>query len=436
MNPDEDIEETDAVKVSIKEIDAARRSLDVEVPASLVAGDYEKACRAYARKLKVAGFRKGKVPLEIIKQRFGKEIEQETVERTIDHALQGAIADARPAPLRLPVLKEYKYSRGEPLTFRAEYEVRPKIEVKGVDDIRVTVPEPEVTDRMIGETLEELRERAARFEPVTDRGVNPGDHVVMDVTGEDKAGKRRLFHRENVMVEIGSGGPHPELTDPLRGMKVAEKRGFDLDYPPDHSQGGLAGKKVSYTVSLREIKTKILPDLDDEFARDLGGFDTLEELRSKVTQDLIARERQRLRGEARRQVIDQLLERNPDIAVPDVLVQEEMDRRVEEVARGLALQGMDPRVHNVDWDEIRRKQRDPAVRSVGAAMLLDAIGEERKIALEDDDLGRAIAQQAERRRQTPEALRAQLSKDGRLEMLEKRLLREKILDFLLAASNT
>lgn len=437
MNPGKTVKEA-ILEVEIKEISSARRSIDVMVPADQVAAEYDKACRKYARSLKVPGFRKGKVPPHIIRQRFGHEIEQETVEQAIDDALRRAIKENDLKPLRMPTLKTYSYEHGKPLTFTSEFDVRPKVVIKGVDTIKVTETRPAVTDKMISEALESLRERSARFDPVEGRGVAPGDHILMNVKGrtQGREDEGDTFSRDDLLIEIGSGGPHPELSDPLRDAMPDETREFDIQYPEDHPAPDFAGKKITYTVTVREIKTKVFPDLDDEFARDLGSFDTLEALKTKVSEDLMARERRRGREEARGKVVDELLEINSEVEVPASLMDEEVDRRVEDFARGLALQGMDPRTQAVDWDDIRQKQREPAMRAVRATILLDAIAEEKKISIEPDALDRAIAVEAKRRRESPESLRAQLTKDGRLEGLSRQLVRERVLDNILATANT
>jgi len=436
MSPDGQVKETAGIKVSVSDVTGAKKSVTVEVPASQVAAEYDSQCRKYARNLKVPGFRQGKVPPHIIRQRYGRELEQEAVEHVIEHTLSQAVSEQKLQPLRAPVLKDYKYQKGEPLTFTAEFEVRPKVSPAGVDGLKVKLEQPVVTDAMVSETLTSLRERAARYDPVEGRGVEPGDFVVMDVSGKFAPGEGEDFARENLMIETGSGGPHPELTDDIRGMTPGETREFAIGYPADHQASELAGKRVDYKVTAREIKKKTLPELDDEFARDLGKFETLEELKTRVTEDLTERERRRARDAARSEIVEQLLKANPEVPVPDVMVDEEVDRRVDDFVRTMIMQGMDPRRHQIDWDDIREKQRDPATRSARAMILLDAIAEEKEITLEPEALDRAIAHEAGARRQTPEAFRAKLTKDGRLESLRQQLLREKVLDFLVSASNT
>jgi trigger factor len=436
MSTDGTAGESAELKVSISEITPARKSLTVEVPAGEVAEEFDKACRKYLKTLKVPGFRPGKVPLHIIKQRFGKEIQQETVESVIELTMKRAVKEAQLTPLRAPVLKEYSYNEGKSLSFTAEFDVRPKVTVVGHRDIQVRLTEPGVTDKMVAEALDTMRERAARFDPVDDRGIRPGDHALLDIEVKFAAGEGQDFKRGNLLIEIGSGGPHPELSDGLRDARPGETREFSIAYPAQHPNSDLAGRRVTYMVVVREIKQKLLPDLDDDFARDLGKFSNLEELKARVVQDLMARERRRARDEVRAEILTQLLRSNPDVAIPDALVDEEVDDRLGEIARTMALQGMDPQRAGVDWDDIREKQRESAAKNVRAMILLDAVAEQEKISLDPEALDKAVSEEAERRRQTPEAFRAKLAKDGRLQRLEQQLLREKVLDFLLTAANT
>jgi trigger factor len=236
-------------------------------------------------------------------------------------------------------------------------------------------------------------------------------------------------------MEIGSGGPQPEMTDELRDMKPGESRTFTINYPKGHASKEMAGRRVAYTVALREIKEKVLPDMNDELAADLGDFTSLADLRQHVEKDLLARETRRTQDEARGELIDALLKRNPDVPAPDAMVEEELDRRLDTMARAMALQGLDPREARVDWGQMRERQREAAARGVRAVILLDAIAEEEKISLEPEALHKALSDEAARRKQTVEALKGRLAKEGRLERLERELLREKVLDFLLVTAN-
>ncbi len=422
------------MKVAVNELSPCRRSLSVEVPPGVVNAEFEKALRSFSNRVRLDGFRKGKVPRQILQQRFGKEIEQEVIEKLIQDHSASALKEKNLRPLQTPVLKDYKFARETGLSFVAEFEVRPEITATGYKDVRVPRQEVQVPEIGLLKALDELRERRARYEGVEGRGVEPGDYVLAEIRGEFEPGQGEPLSQPDAFFEIGSAGPHPELTDELRGMQPAEERKFGVKYPEDHPAERLAGKRVVFTVKLKEIKNKRLPDLDDEFARELGA-EKLEELRTRVHGDLLEAARAREKAAARRKALDQLLEANPSVDVPEALVEDQIEGTLGEIARSMAAQGMDPRHANVDWDEVRKEQREPAIRSVKAGLILDAIAKQEKIEVSPEELDRALEKEARHRRQSVVALRPAWEKDGRLDALKRQLTREKSLDFVLSASN-
>ena len=423
------------MKVSVTETSACRRSLSVDLPVEVVEAEIEKTCREFTRKVRIDGFRQGKIPRHVLEQRFGKEIEQEVVEHLIHSCSATALDEAGLHPLHTPILKDYKFGRKTGLSFVTEFEVRPKIAISGYRGLKVKREQVELKEVDVLKALDTLRERHARYEGVEGRGLEPGDHALMNVEGSFEPGAGEPLSRQDVLVEIGSAGPHPEFTDEVRGMTPGEGRTFGVNYPQDHPSGEVAGKRVVYTVRLKEIKIKRLPDLDDEFARELGSFDSLAALREKVREDLLEGAKARERDEARRQLLDQLVDANSSMDLPDALVDDQIEGYIEDVMRSMIAQGIDPRQANVDWDAMRREQRDPARRSVRAMLILDAIAEQESLKTDDAELNEAIEKEAARRRQSASALRARWEKDGRVDALKRQILREKVLDFLLGSAN-
>jgi trigger factor len=422
------------MKASISELSACKRSLSVEVPPAVVDEEFDRVLRSFAARVSLDGFRKGKVPRQIVQQRYGKEIEQEVVEKLIREQSLAALKDRDLRPLATPVLKDYKYARESGLTFTAEFEVRPEITAVGYKEITVARREVQVGEIDVHTALDELRERRARFEGVEGRGLEAGDYVLADIQGTFEPGQGEPISQPEAFFEAGASGPHPELTEEIMGMKPGDERTFGVRFPKDHPAERLAGKRVVFGFTLKEIKSKRLPELNDDFAKEVGA-ETLDELRGKIREDLLSAARARERGEARKQALEQLLLANPDVDVPETLVDDRVEGTLEEIARSMAAQGMDPRQANVDWDEIRREQRDPARRSVISALLLDAIAKQESISATDEEVARALEHEAKHRRQSPTALRAAWESDGRLDALKRQLAREKSLDLVLGASN-
>ena len=422
------------MKHTVTEPSACKRSLAVEVPPEVVEAEYDKACREFGRKVRLDGFRKGKVPRHILETRFGKEIEQEVVEHLIHDSTQTAIDDAGLSPLHTPVLKDYKFERGKGLSFTTEFEVRPKVTAHGYRGLKIERKPVEVNEVDVLGALDDLRERRARYEGVEDRGVAPGDWILADVSGTVDGAEGEAFSKEDAFFEVGSAGPHPEMSDEIRDMRPGTERTFGVKYPQDHPSSEVAGKRIVYRVKLKEIKTKRLPEIGDEFAREVGPFGSLEELRRKVQEDLQELAASREKSEARRQVFERILEANPDIEVPDTLVDDSVEGFVEEMVHSMVAQGVDPRTARVDWEEMRRRQRDPARRSVRGMLLLDAIAEQEKISVDPADFDAAVDRDAARRGVAPDVLRAKWQKEGRIDALKRQILREKVLDFLLSSS--
>lgn len=423
------------MKVSVTDLSSCRRSLSVEVPPSMIDAEYEKAYKTYSRKISIAGFRQGKVPKHIVAQRFGKEIEQDVVESLIRSCSVSAIKEKGLRPLHSPVLKDYKFDRGSGLTFVAEFEVKPELDPRGYKEIKVERRSVVVTDADVDKALEDLQERRARFEGVEGRGVEQGDFILAEVNGEFPNSEEEPLSQPEAFFEVGSNGPHPEFTDELRGMRPGEEKTFGISYPQDHPSDLLKGRRVVFSVKLKEIKTRHLPDLDDDFAKDVGVGTTLEELKARVRKDLTDGARGHERSEARRKAVDELVEANSGLEVPESMVDDQVEGYVEDLLHRLRSQGIDPSTAGVDLDRMRSEQRDPARKSVRAALLLDAIAHRESLEISDQELDEALNREAERTRQPAEALRARWKKEGRLDALKRHLLREKVLDLILGASN-
>ncbi len=401
----------------------------------MIDAEYEKAFRSYASRIRIPGFRQGKIPRHILVQRFGREIEQDVVETLIRDCSLTAIREKGLEPLHAPVLKDYRFERGTGLTFVAEFEVRPDLDVADYKDIRVERAAVEVTDADVAKAIDDLRLRLARYEAVEGRGVAQGDFILAEVHGAFEEGRGDPITQSDAFFQVGSAGPHPEFTDEVKGMQPGEERTFSVRYPADHPSPRLAGRKVDFRVKVREIKAQSLPDLDDDFAREAGAGTTLEELRAKVKDDLTRVARSKERGEAVRKLLDQLLAANPGASAPDAMVDEQVEGYVEDFLRALQAQGVDPAAAGVDLDRLRAEQREPARRSVIAGLLIDAIARKESLEVGAAELDEAIEREARQRRQSAGALRARWEKEGRLNVLIRHLLREKVLDLLLGAAN-
>ena len=423
------------MKAAITELSETRRRLDVEIPAPDVDAAIGRLAETYRRRAKVPGFRPGKVPVHIARKRFKDDILHDVAHDLVPGAVDEALRDQAVTPIDTPDVREVSIDDGHPLTFHALFEVMPSIE--GLDYGALTLrrtpvtPDTDATARAV----EELRRRAGRLEPVTNRGVDTRDSITLDLTRRGVSGPEGAEAPEDrhkdASIELGATANPPGFDAELTGLQVGESKAFELSYPADHEQTELAGTRVAYTVVVKSIHRRVLPDLDDEFARSVGKFDTLEELRTRVASGLQHDAATEADRGVRRDLIAQLAAR-VTVETPEALVDREIGRRLEQVATLLAQQRVDPRTAPIDWEALRDEQRAPALETVRGSMVLDEVARCEALTISDDDVERELTRYAERLGRTPAAVRAQLEKDDGIARLSEGLRREKAIDFLLA----
>jgi trigger factor len=295
-----------------------------------------------------------------------------------------------------------------------------------------------VTDAAVEEALTGLRDRSARYEPVEGRGVERADSVLMDLirtaeadASEGEGGGRKSDTHEDVTVDIGAAANPPGFDDELMGLEAGAHKTFDIRYPADYAIAELAGKTVSYDVTVKAVRKRIVPALDDEFAKDVGDFASLDALRARVREDLEHEARHEADREVRAGLMKQLATRVA-FDVPQALVEREIDRRVEEFVRRLIDQQVDPMKTNINWEDFRERQRDAAAEAVRGALVLDEVARREAVTVSNDEVEAEIARYAERTGRTPAAVRARLDKEGGIGRLYNGLRRERTIDFLLA----
>jgi len=425
------------MKAAITELSETRRRLDVEVPAPEVDATIGRLAEQYRRRAKVPGFRPGKVPVHVVRQRFKDDILRDAARDIVPRAIDDAMREQAVAPIETPDVQEVSIDEGQPLTFHALFEIMPSIKELDYDAMTLrrtsATPDTNANDR----ALEEIRRRASRLEPVTDRGVEPGDAVTLDMTrrgvsGPEKAASPSPEDRhENVSIELGAEANPPGFDAELRGLHVGQAKTFELSYQADHEQSEVAGTQVAYDVVVKALHRRLLPDLDDEFARSVGDFDTLEALKTRIASDLQREAAAEANRGVRRDLITQLGAR-VTVEVPAALVNREVERRLEQVAARLTQQRVDPRTAAIDWDALRDEQREPALEMVRGSMALDEVARRESLTVSDADVEQELTRYAERLERTPAMVRAQLEKDDGLGRLSEGLRREKAIDFLLS----
>jgi trigger factor len=415
------------MKSEIVDVNETRRDLTVEVPSTVVDEAIGRAAARIGRAAKIPGFRPGKVPATVVRQRFKGEIMQDVAETLISRAVGDALTERGVEPIATPDIKDLVLEEGKPLTFKASFDVVPSFDPGDLTTIEATQPATTIADEVVNQSLERLRERAARFEAVESGLVDAGHTVVISLErqGTDKDGKKGETEKhEQVSIELGAPSNPPGFDAEMLGMAPGTTKSFTITYPADYTIAELAGGTVDYTVTLKEIKKRVVPPLDDELAKDLGEFDSLDALRTRVREDLEHEAMHAAERQLRQDLLKQLAARVP-FAVPETLVEREIDRRLEDFARRLMEQRIDPRQANIDWNAFREGQRAPATEAVGSAIVLDEIAKRDNVTVTDEDIDVELQRYAEQTGHSVPSIKARLQKDGELGRLAAGLRREK-----------
>jgi trigger factor len=415
------------MKSEIVDVNETRRDLTIEVPSTVVDEAISHAAAKLGKQAKIPGFRPGKVPTNVIRQRFKPQIMQDVAEHLVAKAVGDALVEKGVEPIATPDIQDLVLEEGKPLTFKASFDVVPSFDPGDLTTIEASQVSAAVEDEVVNQSLERLRERNARYEAVETGVVEAGHTVVvaLERQGTDKDGKVGDTEKhEQVSIELGAPSNPPGFDAEMIGMSTGTTKQFTITYPDDYTIAELAGGTVAYTVTLKEIKKRVVPALDDELAKDLGEFDSLDALRTRVRADLEHEAMHAAERQARQDVLKQLAARVP-FPVPASLVEREIDRRLEDFARRLMDQRIDPRQANIDWNAFREGQRAPATEAVGSAIVLDEIVKRDQITVTDEDVDAELQRYADQTGHSVASIKARLQKDGELGRVAAGLRREK-----------
>jgi len=409
---------------------ATKREIQVEIPIEDVNRQTDSLIQKYQKAARIPGFRRGHVPASIIRQRFSEEIKTDMVEALIPRFFRQEAERLSLHPVSQPRVTDLHLHDGEPLRFKAAFEVLPEIKLQGYKELRADKPEIAVSEADVEQALTDLRERHASFNPVEGRALADGDFAQVSLDGTPKSGEGQPVHMDEVLVEIAGQNTMPEFTEHLRATNAGDERTFDVNYPEDTQDKRLAGKTFSYAVKVQAIKQKSLPELNDEFAKKLGEFQTMDDVRKAIREQMEAERKHEAEHAAKEKLVGELIQGN-DFEVPDSLIEQQIDIRLERGLRALAAQGLTAeQMKKMDLNRLRAGQREQAIHDVKAALLLERVAEEENVQVGDDELNRELEALAKQSKQTSEAVRARLTRDGGLDRIRTRIRNEKTLEFL------
>ncbi len=415
------------------------REIEVEADADEVSQAFRRVVKRYQKLARIPGFRAGKVPESLVRSKFAKDIRQEVLEGLVSERFRKAITERNLRPVSEPQLIDLQLVEGQPLRFKAAFEVAPEFDITGYDSIAVTKPEVALTDEEFAAELDRVLDGHATVEPVEeDRALVDGDWAEIGFTGEvrdlaqtvteegvENASKTEPITGEDVLVEIGGKNTLPAFNEALRGAKPGQELKFEVDYPADFGDRRLAGQTVSYDVTVKGIKRKTYPERDAEFAKQLGNYESWEEFETKLREYAADRKKHALETGAKDKMLDGLIARF-QFPVPEAFVQQQIEARLDRGLRALAQQGMTvEEMRKLDFGRLRAAQRDQAINEVKASMILDRIAEAENVTVSDEDIERELLLHSIQTREPLNALRERMQKEGALERMREQMRREK-----------
>jgi trigger factor len=428
------------INVEVTDISSCQKDLVIEAPAEVVQDAFNTVYKELSRHAQIPGFRPGKAPLSILKQRYRREAQEEVTKRLLPQFIAQALQERDLRLVSEPKITEFRLEEGQPLRLKATVEVYPKIEVGTYTGLRVQKEVKMVTEADVDRLLERLRERHVELIPVEERAAALGDvaTVKLSATVVSSAGapETTLDASQEEMVDIELGGQEvlPEFTDTLTGTNLGETRVVEVAYPENYQASDLAGKRLRYTATLETLRVKQLPELDDEFVKTVGEeFETLAEYRQELKRRLQRAVEEEAEEGLREQVLQQLVDQHR-FEPPPTLVRQQLERRLKNLIQSLAEHGADLRSDQIDWKAIAAEGRESVIRDVRAALILQTIAERESIQVTDTEVNAEIARLAAGLRQSPLELKSRLTKGGALDTIKSELRNRKALDVVVKAA--
>jgi trigger factor len=415
------------MKVAVEELEACKRRLQVEAPQDLVQKAWEEAYGRVSRQARLPGFRKGHVPRNLVKLHFADEVRREVAQRLIPQVYRQALAETKLHPVEDPDFHEVTLEEGAPLKFTAVVEIKPAITVGDYQGVTVKHSPAGVSDEDLQKTLEHLREQHAEFRSV-ERAADVGDLVIVDYTLTPEGMEPRS--EQGYAFLVGSQAVLPEIDEAVIGLAAGGERETRVRFPDDHRREDLRGKSGVAKVRVVEVKEKSLPPLDDDFAKTLGTYATLDELKTAVKRELEAQRERENRRDMEEKVVDALLATH-DFQVPEAMVLRQVTHLIEHARERLRRQGVDPDQIKWDYDKLAEELRPSALRAVRRALLLEAIAEKEGVTPSDQEVEAEVEKIAQASQRPAPAIRRLMERSGDLAALRVSLREARTLNFLI-----
>ena len=408
-------------------VEGCKHSLEISVPVETVDTETERVVSSFQHRARLPGFRPGKAPAGLVRKQFEGDIRQQVIENLVPKFLDEELQKHDLKIVGTPDISDVHFHRGEPLRFKAEFEVFPDIELKEYQNLAVVYQDPQITDEDIAKRIEEIRDQKADYSNVDPRPVQDGDYAVVSL--ESLSGTEQPVKQDEMMLHVGAEDTLPAFTENLRGMSPGEEKDFEVTYPEDYGQPKLAGHTIRFHVVVKGIRKKELPEVNDEFAKDLGDFRTVDELREALRKTLFGQREQEAQRAAKDKLVEKLVDAH-EFPIPEAFIDRQVRNRIEQTLHSLAQEGIDASKIQLDWQKLKAAQRDKALREVKASLLLSRIAERETINATRDEVDKEVERLARQQREPFAAVRMRFEKDGTLGRIASHIQTEKTLNFL------
>ena len=409
-------------------VEGCKHALELSIPVAEVESETNRVVADVMKRAKLPGFRPGKVPAALIRKQFAGDIRQQVLEKLIPTHLQKQFEAEGLNVVGTPDVSDIHLHDGQPLKFKATFEVVPEIELGEYKGVEVSYHDPEVTEEDIVKRIDEIRDQKAQYLNIDPRPAEDGDFAVVSLESIEGV-EGAPVKTDEMVLELGAKDTIESFTENLRGVTPGQEKEFEVTYPEDYQAERLTGKTVKFHATLKGLRKKELPDLDDEFAQELGDYRTVDELREAVRKAIFGQREHDAQQDAKNKIIDKLVDAH-DFPVPEVYVERQIKNRVEQSLHAMSQQGVDLKQLKLDWDKVKESQREKAIREVKASMLLSKVSERESIYPGKDDVDREVERIARQQRKPIAAVHMELEKDGTLGRIASHIQTEKTLNFL------
>ncbi|MBL7685791.1 MAG: trigger factor [Deltaproteobacteria bacterium] len=420
------------MKVQVEEITPVKKKLLVEVSQEEYLKKVEDAYQKLQKKVSIKGFRKGKVPRPMLEKYYKDQTESEVFSNLIQDSYVWALNDQKLTPVAPPQINELKKEENQPISYQAEVEIRPVVTLKKYKELDLKKPSVEVLEEEMNKELEGLRNAQAQLSPLAeDIKAKNGQIAVIDFEGKVDGSPFEGGSAKGVMLELGLGRFLKDFEDGVVGMKKSEKKEVNVEFPADYPSKDLAGKKAIFEITLQDLKEKILPELNDDFAKDLGNFESLDQIKEKIKENIGHQKEHSAKGALFNQAVDALIQEHP-FEIPDAMIEQELGAMLENTRRQLSQQGMTLEKAGVNPDEFKVQNKDLAIRRIRGLLIFEAIALAEKIEVTPQEMSSRVVGIAQSVGQKPEVVDQYYRENKMYPMLVSQILEEKVLDYLIS----